>query len=272
MATLNGKAIVQIPETLGAVVIFYNIPEVGNVSLKFTGAVLADIWSEKITMWNDPAITALNPGIALPDKPITPVHRSDGSGTTYAFTHYLSQVDPTWNSTIGVGLSVNWPTENELASRGSAGVAGLVYATPYSIGYVDQYYAQHNNLPVAQVQNSAGNFITPTLASISSAASDFATQLSTDPTFTITNAPGATSYPISTFTYLLVWKDQTDYNMGYAIANFFWWIVHQGQPYAPVLYFPILPSNIVTIDEGLIKQINYNGQSLVSPSLTSQSS
>jgi phosphate transport system substrate-binding protein len=262
LANSSGKTLLQIPETLGGVAIFYNVPEIGNTSLKLTGPILAGIWNESITIWNDPRIAALNPGVPLPAKTIIPVHRSDGSGTTYAFTTYLAKIYPAWNSTVGVGTIVNWPP-NELAGKGSGGLAGLVSGTQYTIGYVDTYYAKQNKIDIAMIRNSAGNFELPTLLTVAAAAADFASQLQTNPTVSITNALGPDSYPISTFTYLLVWKDQSDPVKGDAIATFFWYVVHNGQKYGPGFGYPTLPPNIVTIDEGLIREISYKGQPFI---------
>ena len=261
MANASGRALIEIPETLGGVAIFYNIPGVTS-SLNLTGTVLEQIYLEKITMWNDPAIASLNPAVSLPNDQIVPVHRSDGSGTTYALTTYFSKIDPSWTSQVGVGVSVNWPS-SELAAKGSGGVAGLVTGTPYSIGYADTYYAYANGLTKAAIQNSAGVFLQPTLASVASAAAAFGSELQKNATFSITDAPGAGSYPISTFTYLLVWANQPSAQKADAISNFFWYVVHGGQQYGPKLFFPVLPSQMVATDEGLIRQINYNGQSYV---------
>jgi phosphate transport system substrate-binding protein len=250
--------LLQIPEALGGVAIFYNIPGV-NVSLNLTGQVIAKIYEQKITKWNDPSIARLNPSVNLPNQTIIPVHRSDGSGTTYALTSYLATQDPDWSATIGIGTSVNWPT-NELAGKGSSGVAGLVIQNKYSIGYADSYYAFNNHLQAANIQNSAGRFVQPTVSSFVSAASQFADILSKNVTASIVNAPGQDSYPIATFTYLLVWQNQNDPNKGWAIVNFFKWVVTSGQTYSQSLYFAPLPNNIVNIDLQLISSINYNGK------------
>lgn len=260
----SGNTLLQIPEALGAVTIFYNIPQIGNKTINLSGPVLAGIYNESITKWNDPAIEALNPGVAFPDNTIIPVHRSDGSGTTFAFTSYLNKVDPAWNSTVGVGLIVNWPS-NELAGDGSAGVAELVYQTPYSIGYADEVYAHNDGLTVANIENSAGNFIAPTLTSILDAANDFSTQIQSNPLISITNAPGPNSYPISTYTYTLIWKNQPSAAQGYALSTFLWWIVNEAQGDGAKLYFPALPAGMVSVDNGLINQINYNGQTFAHP-------
>ena len=258
----GGNTLLQIPEALGGVAIFYNVPGIDNASLDLTGPILAGIWNESITMWNAPQIQALNPTVSLPDQAIVPCHRSDGSGTTYAFTTYLSKIDPTWNATIGVGTIANWPV-NELAAAGSGGIALLVSQTPYSIGYVDTYYASNNKIPIAAIKNAAGNFELPTVAAISSAATDFATQLQSNPTLSITDAPGASSYPISTFTYVLIWQHQTSQIQGDAAVTFLWYVVHWGQNYSTSLGYAPLPSNIVSIDEGLIKDVTYNGQGFI---------
>lgn len=263
-ANASGRTLLQIPETLGGVAIFYNIPGVTR-SLNFTGPVLASIFDQNITKWNDPQIQALNPGVTLPNDNIIVVHRSDGSGTTYALTTYFSKIDSGWAKAIGVGTFVDFPnTPNpELSAKGSGGVAALVNETQYSIGYADTYYALSNRLTTAAIQNSAGVFLQPSLATVSAAAAAFSTQLAANATFSITDAPGAGSYPISTFTYLLVFANQPNAQQADAIATFFWYIVHSGQSEGPNLQYPELPAQIVTQDEALIGQIIYNGQSFV---------
>jgi len=265
---LNGP-LLQFPEALGGVAIFYNIPGV-TVSLNFTGSVLADIYLGKITTWSDPAIQALNPGChagsttcILPANTITPVHRSDGSGTTYALTDYFEKVSADWNASFAggcpcYGTSVSWPS-SEIGAKGSSGVAAYVQQNPNTIGYADSYYAFSNGLKAAAIQNQARVFLAPSLTDIAAAAASYSTQVQANPTFTITNAPGAGSYPISTYTYLLVWANQKNYQQGYDMAQLFEWIVSQGQAYGPNLYYPALPANVVAIDQSLIQQINYNG-------------
>ena len=255
--------LLQIPETLGAVAIFYNIPGV-KANLNLTGPIIADIYLQKITLWNDPSIRALNPKVAdlnsTKDITIIPVHRSDGSGTTYALTNYFTKVSADWNASgKGFGTSISWPASGELAGKGSAGVALDVSQNPYAVGYADSYYAFSNKLLSAAVQNKAGNFLQPTLAGVTSAASDFSSQVQANPTFTITNAPGANSYPISTYTYLLVWQNQASQGKGNDVAQLFWWIVTHGQALGPPLFYPLLPASVVTIDESLIAKMNYNG-------------
>ena len=266
--SVNGQ-LLQIPETLGGVAIFYNIPGV-TVNLNLTGPILAKIYLGKITMWNDPAIAALNPGChagsttcVLPADTIQPVHRSDGSGTTYALSNYFEKVSTDWNASFAggcpcYGTSISWPS-SEIGAKGSSGVAAYVNTNPYTIGYADSYYALSNGLKAAAIQNQANQFLTPTLTDIAAAANAFSAQVQTNPTFTITNAPGVGSYPISTFTYLLVWANQKNQQQGYDTAQFLEWVVNQGQAFGPSLNYPALPANVVAIDQSLIQQINYNG-------------
>jgi phosphate ABC transporter phosphate-binding protein len=265
--------LLQFPETLGGVAIFYNIPGV-TVNLDLTGDIVARIYTQNITMWNDPAIQALNPSVTLPDQAIIPVHRSDGSGTTYALTNYFEKVSSNWNASWTNGVistsgcpcfatSIAWPA-GELGAKGSAGVAADVEGNPYSIGYADSYYAFSNSLKAAAIENQAGRFLVPNLADIAAAANAFSTQVQNNPTFTITNAPGANSYPISTYTYLLVWQDQTNYQQGYDVAYFFLWVVNQGQAYGPVMDYPKLPSSVVAIDESIIEKLQYSGTPIIS--------
>ena len=265
-STTAGGTLLNIPESLGAVAIFYNVPGV-TASLNLTGSILAKIYLQQITAWNDPSITAINPKVnaTLLNHTIVPVHRSDGSGTTYALTNYFTRISTDWNASgKGYATSVSWPASGELAGKGSSGVAAYVQQTPYSVGYADSYYAFSNKLLTASIQNQAGSFVAPSLAGAAAAASAFATKLASDPTYSITNAPGATSYPISTFTYILVYQKQSNQALGFAMAHFFWWIVNNGQAYSPSLYYAQLPAGIVTADEGLIAQMTYNGVPFIS--------
>lgn len=263
--TAKNGPLLQIPETLGAVAIFYNIPGV-STSINLTGPILAKIYLQQITMWSDPAILAINPhaNATLLNHTIVPVHRSDGSGTTYALTNYFTKVSSDWNASgKGFGTSINWPSSGELGGKGSAGVAGYVSQNQYSIGYADSYYAFSNKLVSANIENQAGKFVAPSLDAVTAAAAAFSVQVQANPTFSITNAPGATSYPISTFTYLLVWQNQTNQGKGNDIAQFFQWIVTRGQSLGPPLYYPQLPANVVSIDQILIAKMNYNGVSFI---------
>jgi phosphate transport system substrate-binding protein len=259
--------LLQFPESLGGVAIFYNLPSM-KAHLNLTGSVIADIYVGKITMWNDPAIEALNPTITFPVQPITPVHRSDGSGTTYALSNYLSKVSADWNATFTGGCpcygtslpSTVWGANaNNVGAKGSSAVAAYVLGDAYSIGYADSVYAVNAGLLTASIKNQAGVFLTPTVTDIAAAANADSTQVLANPTFTITNAPGTGSYPISTYTYLYVWSNQTNHQQGYDMAQLFEWIVNQGQTFSSSLNYAPLPASIVTIDKGIISQISYNG-------------
>ena len=267
--------LLEIPESLGGVAIFYNIPGV-HISLNMTGPVIADIYLGLITTWNASAITSLNQGCSyyghvgslhatctIPSNIIVPVHRSDGSGTTYALSNYFEKVSTDWNASFSGGCPcystvINWPAF-EVGAKGSGGVAAYVETNSNTVGYADSYYAFSNGLQAAKVLNQAGVYLAPTLADIAAAANAFAPEVQANPTFTITNAPGATSYAIATYTYMLIWANQGNQQSGFDVAQLLEWIVNQGQAYAPSLFYPALPANIVTIDEGLIAQLNYGG-------------
>lgn len=254
--------LLTVPESLGGVAIFYNIPGV-SVSLNLTGSTVAKIYLGLITKWNDPAIQTLNPHVTLPANTIVPVHRSDGSGTTYALTNYFEKVSTDWNASFTsgcpcYGTSISWPAF-EIGAKGSGGVAAYVQQNANTVGYADSYYAFANKLNSAAIQNAAGHFLAPTLADIAAAAAAFSAQVQANPTFAITNAPGAGSYAIATYTYILVWQNQTNQYQGYDTALFLWWVVVQGQAFGPSLYYPSLPSNVVTIDQSIISKMNFNG-------------
>ena len=215
-----GFTILHFPTVLGADVPSYNIPGV-TAELKFTPEALAGIYLGKITKWNDPAIAGPNPGVKLPAEDIVVVHRSDGSGTTYIWTDYLSKVSPEWKSKVGTNTSVNWPVG--LGGKGNEGVAGLVKQTPDSIGYIELIYAVQNNIPYGWVKNPAGDFIKPSLAGVSAAAAGAAKSMPDDFRVSITNAPGKTAYPISSFTWLLIPAQIQDAAKKAAIKDFLAW-------------------------------------------------
>ena len=252
--------ILHIPMTIGPVAIAYNLAGIGTQQLKLTGSVLAGIYLGTITKWNDPQIIMVNTGLKLPDTTIAVVHRSDGSGTTYIFTNYLSKISTDWNSKVGNANSVNWPVG--LGGAQSAGVAGLVQQTPNSIGYVELAYAISNNIPYAQLQNSSGNYIIPTLASASAAAEGVA--LPDDMKIMITNSSNAQAYPIVGFTWILAYVNQTDKTKGQELANVLWWAIHDGQQYSNALNYPTLPASAVTKAENEILSMKYQGQPLLS--------
>ncbi len=248
----NG-AVVHIPATIGGVAVSYNVPEIASgTHLQLTGDTLAKIFLGTIKTWNDPAIAASNSGVALPNKPITVVHRSDGSGTTGIFTHYLAAVSPDWANGPGAGTTINWPTG--VGAKGNDGVAGQVKNTAYSIGYNELAYVVANNISYAAVQNKDGNaFVVPSSDTVAAAANSV-TDIPADLRFFFVNAPGANSYPIAGFTWLLVYQNQKDSDKGQAIANFAWWATHDGQSLAAPNYVP-LPTNIVQKDEAQIKSL-----------------
>lgn len=252
-------AIVHIPTCLGAVIITYNLPN--NPTLKFTPEVLADIFLGKITKWNDNNITAINPGVPLPDLAISVVHRSDGSGTTYIFSDYLSKVNATWNTKPGKGKSLDWLVG--LGAKGNEGVSGLVKQTPGSIGYVELVYALQNKMPAAVLKNKAGNFIDATLKSTSAAA---AIDLPADMRVSLTNTDSPEGYPICSFTYLLLYKNQSYDKRTQAEAkatiSLINYLIHDGQKYAEALGYAPLPTAAVTKAEDILKSVTYNDKPL----------
>jgi phosphate ABC transporter phosphate-binding protein len=272
----NATGLTLFPETLGGVAITYNLYKLGitnSTVLQFTGDVITRIYMGEITKWNDPAIQAVNPGVQLPSNQITAVHRSDGSGTTYAFTNFLSVVNQKWAANVGYSTSVTWPVDkaaNGVGAKGNAGVAGTVANTPGAIGYVDVIYAAGKHLGVGAVKNAAGNYVLPGLQTILYAAANATgTPNSQDLRLHIVNAQGAQSYPISTYTYILVYKDMsqnpsTNVDKAKALAKFLWWAIHDGQQYAPGLIYVPLPHNVVAADEQLLLSLNYQGQPLLS--------
>ncbi|WP_338824817.1 Phosphate-binding protein PstS [Moorella humiferrea] len=251
--------IFHIPTVMGAVVITYNLDGV-NSGLKLTPEVISGIFLGKIKKWNDPALTSLNPDVKLPDKDITVVHRSDGSGTTNIFTDYLSSISAEWKEKVGKGTAVEWPVG--IGAKGNEGVAGTVKQTPGGIGYVELAYAVQNQLPYAFIKNQAGKFVEPTLETTTAAAAGAAANMPEDMRVSIVNAPGENSYPIAGYTYLLVYKDQKDKDKGTELVKFLWWAIHDGEKYAKDLLYAPLPENVVKLAEAKIKQINYKGQPL----------
>jgi phosphate transport system substrate-binding protein len=246
----KGGDLLHIPMTLGAVVPIYNVPGV-NKPLVFSGPVLADIFRGKITAWNDPAIAGLNPGVKLPDAGITVVHRSDGSGTTYVFADYLSKVSPDFAKAPGKGTTLNWPVEDKIGAKGNEGVSGVVQKTPGTIGYVELIYAMSNKISFGDLQNKAGKVVHASLEGVTAAAFSM-TNPPADLRMSITDAGGDAAYPISAFTYLLVYKDQTDATKGRALVDFLKWATTDGQKYAPDLHYAPLPENIVKADQAKI--------------------
>jgi phosphate transport system substrate-binding protein len=251
--TVKGQ-VLHIPTVLGAVVVTYNLPSAGATPLKFDGATIADIFLGKITKWNDRRIAALNPGAKLPDMDIIVVHRSDGSGTSFIFTDYLSKVSPEWQSKVGKGTSVNWPAG--LGGKGNDGVTQQVKQTEGGIGYVELVYALSNKLPVSQVRNAAGKFVTPSIASTTEAAAKVSLPKTTDFRVSITNAPGAGAYPISSFTWLLVRPAMQDAAKAKALQDFLgWMITPEAQQMAGALNYAPLPQPIVKLVAGRLQEL-----------------
>ena len=239
------------PTVMGAVVLSYNIPGV-TAALKFTPEVVAGIYLGTINKWDDAKIKAANPGVNLPSKSIEVVHRSDGSGTTFCFTDYLSKVSPDWKSKVGANASVQWPVG--LGGKGNDGVEGLVKQTPNSIGYVELLYAVQNKMAFADVQNAAGKFVKPSIEGVTAAAAA-SKEMPADFRVSITNAPGATSYPISTFTWLLVPSEIKDATKRKAIVDFLGWMMTTGQKDAPGLSYAPLPASVVAKEKKQIALI-----------------
>jgi phosphate transport system substrate-binding protein len=243
--------ILHMPTVLGADVPAYNIPGV-TAELKFTAEALAGIFLGRITKWNDKAITSANPGVNLPDKDIIVVHRSDGSGTTYIWTDYLSKVSPEWQSQVGKGTSVKWPIG--LGGKGNEGVAGSIRQLQGSIGYVELIYAAQNNIAYGSVKNAAGTFVKASLESVTAAAAS-APKMPDDFRVSITNAPGKDAYPISSFTWLLIPAQSKDASHGKILADFLNWMVTDGQKMTAALSYAPLPEGVVQKEKEAIKQV-----------------
>ena len=257
LAKSKNGAILHIPMTIGSVAMSYNLPSVpADKHIKLTGPLVADIFLGKVKKWNDPALTQLNPGITLPDAAITVVHRSDGSGTTAIFTKYLTTVSPEWSSKVGSSTTVNWPTG--VGGKGNEGVAGAVKSTQNALGYVELAYVLENNMQYGSVKSKDGEDVLPALETAKADAQNF-TDIPADLRFYIVNAPGKNSYPISGYSWALVYEKQTDADRGQAVANLLWWMIHDGQQYAPALHYVPLPDNIVKKDEDQIKKMQCGG-------------
>jgi phosphate transport system substrate-binding protein len=258
MARAGG--IQHIPTVLGAVVVVYNVP--GLAGLKLTPETLSGIFLGRITKWNDPTLARDNAGAKLPDSSIAVAHRSDGSGTTAIFTDYLSKVSPAWKSGPGAGKSVSWPAG--LGGKGNEGVTGIVKQTQGSIGYVELAYANQNKLEVAELRNHDGKYVKPTIETVSAAAEKVA--LPDDYRVSITDAPGANAYPISAFTYILVYKDQPDATKGEALVRFLWWAIHDGQKLAAALDYAPLPASAVAKVERTLTTLTVQGKRVLATS------
>ena len=247
----KGLNILNIPTVLGADVPAYNVPGVTG-ELKFTPEALSGIFLGKISKWNDKALTSANPGVNLPDKDIIVVHRSDGSGTTFIWTDYLSKISPEWKSQVGSDTSVKWPLG--MGGKGNEGVAGMIRQLSGAIGYVELIYAVQNNIPYGSVRNSAGNFVKASLEGVTAAAAS-APKMPADFRVSITNAPGKDAYPISSFTWLLIPAQSKDAAKGKILADFLSWMVTDGQKMTSALAYAPLPDNVAAKVKDAIKQV-----------------
>jgi phosphate transport system substrate-binding protein len=242
--------ILHIPTVLGAVVVTYNVPEITK-TLRLDGTTLANIFLGQITKWNDSRIAALNPGLKLPATDILVVHRSDGSGTSYVFTDYLASVSPSWATKPGKGKDVQWPVG--LGGKGNEGVAGQVKQLPGSIGYIELAYAKQNKLPYADIKNASGQFVTPTIEAVTAAAAAAKLPENTDYRVSIVNAAGKGAYPISSFTWLLVYEKQTDAAKGRKLLDFVKWALTDGEKSASTLDYAPIPA---AMSKALIKRLS----------------
>jgi phosphate transport system substrate-binding protein len=250
---------VHIPTVIGAVVLTYNLPSLGQTQLKLDGATVVDMFMGRITKWNDKKIAALNPGVSLPAQDLIVVHRSDGSGTTYVFTDYLTKYSREWKDKVGYATSVNWPAG--LGGKGNEGVTQQVKQVEGAIGYVELIYAVANKLPYALLKNAAGNFVEPSLESATEAAASAKLAKDTDFRVSITNAPGAKTYPITSFTWLLVKQDDKDPAKGKLIRDFLaWMIADEAQAMAKELQYAPLPGEVRSLVADRLKTLKAGGK------------
>lgn len=258
IAAAKGGPVLHIPTVLGGVSVTYNLPAIAQ-PIKLSGEVLGDIFLGKITKWNDPKITGLNAGVSMPALDIVVVHRADGSGTTFIFSDYLAAASAAWKGSVGKGQSLNWPVG--LGGKGNEGVAGQVKQTPGAIGYVELAYAKHNNLPSALIRNSAGSYVAPTLESVTAAAAGTAASLpaNSDYRISIVNAPGKDAYPISSFTWMLLYQHQKDSVKGKALVDFVNWGITTGQSVAGSLDYAPLPAAMVTQLKSRLATVDFAG-------------
>ena len=251
--------LVHIPTVLGAVVITYNLAGITQ-PLHFSPEVIADIFLGKIKKWDDTHIKQDNPGVSLPAADIAVVHRAEGSGTSFVFTDYLSKVSPEWKEKVGADKSPKWPVGQ--GGKGNEGVTGQVKQQPNTIGYVELAYAVQNKLPTALIKNSSGKFVEPSIDATTAAAASASAQTPDDLRVSITNATGANAYPISSYTYILAYKDQKDAAKGKALVDFLWWGIHEGEQFAKDLQYAPLPAEIVKRTEAKINSITSGGKPL----------
>jgi phosphate transport system substrate-binding protein len=251
--------LIHIPTVLGAVVVTYNVTSIAK-PLNLSPEVVADIFLGKIKKWDDARLQQDNPGVSLPAADITTVHRSDGSGTTFVFTDYLSKVSPEWKEKVGTDKSPKWPGGQ--GAKGNEGVTGQIKQQPNTIGYVELAYAVQNKLPAALIRNASGKFIEPSIDAVTAAAAAASAQTPDDLRVSITNSSGENAYPISSYTYILAYKDQKDAVKGKALVDFLWWGIHDGEQFAKDLQYAPLPAEIVKRAEAKINSIASGGKPL----------
>jgi phosphate transport system substrate-binding protein len=262
IAAVNGN-VLHVPTVLGAVVVTYNLPSLGSTKLKFDGNLLVDIFMGRVTKWSDKQIAALNPGVKLPDIDLIVVHRSDGSGTTYVFTDFLNKFSREWRDKVGYATSVNWPVG--LGGKGNEGVTQQVKQVEGAVGYVELIYAISNQLPYADVKNAGGHFVQPSLESVTAAAAGTKLKADTDFRVSITNAEGAGSYPIASFTWLLVHKDTKDPAKAKLVKDFLtWMITPEAQAMAAELHYSPLPKEVVTLLQARLPTLKAAGKAIAS--------
>lgn len=256
-----GVPVLHVPMASGADVVSYNLPGI-TTPLKMTPDLIASIFLGKITNWKDAKIAAVNPGVKLPDLPLVVIHRSDGSGTTYIWTDYLTKISPEWAAKVGKATAVNWPAG--LGGKGNEGVAGLVKQTPGAVGYIELSYAVQNKMPAAIIQNKSGKFITANLTSITAASN---IDLPEDAKVSLTNTSNPDGYPISSFTWALIYKEQNYNNRSAAkskeLLDLLWWNIHDGQKNCEPLNYATLSKSAVTVAEKILKSATYNGQPIL---------
>jgi phosphate transport system substrate-binding protein len=262
IAAVNGN-VLHVPTVLGAVVVTYNLPSLGNTRLKFDGTLLVDMFMGRVTKWNDKRIAALNPGVTLPDIDLIVVHRSDGSGTTYVFTDFLNKFSREWRDKVGYATSVNWPVG--LGGKGNEGVTQQVKQVEGAVGYVELIYAMSNKLPYGDIKNGGGSFVEPSLASVTAAAAAAKLEVDTDFRVSITNAPGADAYPIASFTWLLVHKDGKDAAKAKLIKDFLTWMIGpDAQKMAADLHYASLPAEVVQLIQARLPTLKAGGKAIAS--------
>jgi phosphate transport system substrate-binding protein len=262
IAAVNAN-VLHVPTVLGAVVVTYNVPSLGATKLKFDGTLLTDIFMGRVTKWNDKKIAALNPGVRLPDLDLVVVHRSDGSGTTYVFTDFLNKFSREWRDKVGYATSVNWPVG--LGGKGNEGVTQQVKQVEGALGYVELIYAMSNNLPYGLIKNAAGEFVEPSLESVTAAAAGTKLKADTDFRVSITNADGTGSYPIASFTWLLVRKDNKDSAKAKLIKDFLtWMLTPEAQAMAAGLHYAPLPKEVVELVQARLPTLKAGGKAIAS--------